>query len=191
VQQLKERIDTIRNEYLKRLGEFRGNDVLSSCPVEKVLEERDKLLVNKINLERELFDAKKELKFIKHTKTECESHLKILRIKMQEQNERRSSSRSPRKAQQNNSGKKSKLKQMTFNPFTYFYCKNNTFSFIHSHGKYIDSNHVLVVGDKMQTTEAAATTTNHNDSLMDDVENNSSAGEQSKKSEEIAECKQQ
>jgi len=104
LQQLKERIDTIRNEYLKRLGEFRGNEVLS-CQVEKVLEERDKLLVNKINLERELFDCKKELKFIKHTKTECESHLKILRIKMQEQTERRSS-RSPRKVQSGAAGGK-------------------------------------------------------------------------------------
>jgi len=130
-----------------------------SCQVEKVLEERDKLLVNKINLERELFDCKKELKFIKHTKTECESHLKILRIKMQEQTERRSS-RSPRKVQSGAAG---------------------------------DSNHVVDDKTTSQSTEAATDPdhNSNNDSLMDDIENNLSAGEQSKKSEEIAECKQQ
>jgi len=59
-------------------------------------------MIAKINLERELFECKKELRFIRHTKTECEAHLKILRIKMQDQNERRSSSRSPRKKKDSN-----------------------------------------------------------------------------------------
>lgn len=94
-QKLKERLDTIREEYMKRLTEYHANKTISTN-VEKLSEERDKLVVNVINLERELFECRKELKFTRHAKTECESHLKILRLKMQEQQERRAS-RSPRK----------------------------------------------------------------------------------------------
>lgn len=89
-------METIRNEYLKRLKEYRDNEILSTN-IEKLTAERDQQLLSTINLERELFDCRKELKFTKHAKVECEAHLKILRIKMQEQSDRRSNSRSPRK----------------------------------------------------------------------------------------------
>lgn len=102
LQKLCERLDSIRDEYMKRLSEYKGNEVLSTN-LERISADRDKLLLAKINLERELFECRKELKYVKHTKTECESHLKILRIKMQDQNDRRAASRSPRKKNGNDS----------------------------------------------------------------------------------------
>jgi hypothetical protein len=83
-------MEALRGEYIQRLTQYKGNAVFDS-DLEKVTTERDQLFLAKISLDREVFELKKDLKYTRHMKTECEAHLKILQLKLQDSNDKRGS----------------------------------------------------------------------------------------------------
>jgi len=66
------------------LGKYKAAGAETKPELEKVTAERDELLVKTMTLDRQIFELKKDLRYAQHMKTECEAHLKILRIKYNE-----------------------------------------------------------------------------------------------------------
>lgn len=79
-------MDALRSEYNRKLLQFRNGldpDEPQPNELETIRVERDRLLAQKISLDRELFDCRKELKFANQQKITAEANLKIIRVKMQ------------------------------------------------------------------------------------------------------------
>ena len=79
----RDHLEKLKNEYKKKLTQYRaGVDSPGIRELETVREERDLLIGQKMSLDRELWEIRKELKYVKQQRTESEANLKILRVKL-------------------------------------------------------------------------------------------------------------
>lgn len=85
LQQYRDRLDALKAEYIRKLGHYRnGDDSPLTGELETLRQERDLLLGQKMGLDQELWEVRKELKYVTHQWTEEEAKCKIFRTKLQE-----------------------------------------------------------------------------------------------------------
>jgi len=83
MQTYRDRFEVLKKEYKRKLTQYRDGDSTPGVrELETIRDERDLLTSQKMSLERELWDMKKDLKYTQQQRTESEANLKILRLKL-------------------------------------------------------------------------------------------------------------